>query len=338
MLVGGASWLVSGASRLAAVAGVAPLVVGLTVVAYGTSAPELAVSVQAALAGSAGVAVGNVVGSNIFNVLFVLGLSALIMPLGVDRDLLRRDIWVMIGVSMAVMALAVDGAVSRVEGVGLALGGVLYTGWLVQASRAAVRSEGIAAGRAARIARSVAQLIGGLALLILGAAWLVESATTWARDFGVSELVIGLTVVAAGTSLPEVAASVAAALRGERDLAVGNVVGSNIFNILFVLGMAAALSPEGIAVSAEALRADLPIMLATAVACLPVAFTRGHIDRWEGALFLAGYAAYVLWLFLSATAQEAASVYGWWMLWFVGPLVGLTLAVLAGQHWRRELG
>ena len=340
-LVGGAYLLVEGATRLARAAGVPPLVVGLTVVAYGTSAPELAVSLQAAVAGSAGVAVGNVVGSNIFNVLFVLGISALIAPLVVDRDVLRRDIWVMIGVSAILWALSADGSVNRLEGLGLTLGGFGYTVWLVRSSRAAARTEAKtdeAEHGGSRIGRAIVEVVVGLALLVLGANWLVQSATAWAQSLGVSDLIIGLTVVAAGTSLPEVAASVAAALRGERDLAVGNVVGSNIFNILFVLGLSAAVSPGAIEVSAGAWREDMPVMLAAAIACLPAAFTFSRIDRWEGALFVAAYAGYVVWLFLSATEHEQASAYGAWMLWFVGPLVGLTFLVLAVQQWRRESG
>lgn len=337
LLVGGASWLVNGASRFAAAAGVAPLVIGLTVVAYGTSAPELAVSVQAAFAGSAGVALGNVVGSNIFNVLVVLGLSALIAPLAVDRDLLRRDIGVMIAVSAALMALAADGNVGRLDGLGLAAAGVLYTAWLARSARTgdepAAEPASLFPNRG--LARAGAQLVGGFAALILGAAWLVDSATAWAQALGVSDLIIGLTVVAAGTSLPEVAASAAAALRGERDLALGNVVGSNIFNILFVLGLAAALSPDGVDVSVGARRHDLPIMLATAVVCLPIAFTKTQIDRWEGGLLLGGYLSYSVWLFLSATEHEAAGLYSDWMVWIVIPLTGLMLFGLAFQQWRR---
>lgn len=305
LLVAGAEGLVRGASRLAAVVGVSPLVIGLTIVAYGTSAPELAVSVKAALAGQPDLGLGNVVGSNVFNVLFILGLSALITPLAVAQQLVRFDVWVMIGVSAAALLLGLDGRFGRVDGLVLVAGGVAYTAWCIRQGRrenAAVQAEyaaefgpppptGLAAGLA-----NVALVLVGLALLVLGSRWLVASAVVIARWLGVSELVIGLTIVAAGTSLPEVATSVVAAVKGERDIAVGNVVGSNIFNVLIVLGGAAAVAPQGIAVARAALRVDMPLMIVVSAACLPIFFTGYRISRLEGALFLVGYVAYTAYL------------------------------------------
>ena len=331
----GATWLVRGAAGIASTFGVPSLIIGLTIVAYGTSAPEMAVSVQAAQQGAAGVALGNVVGSNIFNVLFILGVSALIIPLSVDRDLLRRDVWIMVAASVLTPLAALDGAVSRLEGAALAAGAVLYTLWLIRAARKEAPVDTPLNRRRLGTAAYVALIGGGLAALVLGADWLVTSASEIARLAGVSELVIGLTVIAAGTSLPEVATSVVAATRGERDIAVGNVVGSNIFNIFAVLGASAAVSPSGIAVEPAALAVDIPVMIAAAVACLPIFFTHGRIDRWEGALFLVGYAAYTTWLFLHASQADARHAFADVVLWILLPLTAASLAVSA---WRAPRG
>ena len=327
LLVLGAAWLVRGASGIASSFGVPPLIIGLTIVAYGTSAPEMAVSVQAAQQGSAGVALGNVVGSNIFNVLFILGVSALIIPLSVDRDLLRRDVWIMIGASALTALAALDGGVSRLEGAALFVAAVLYTLWLIRAARR--ESSGGVAQSEKQLGKPAcaALIVGGLAALILGADWLVASASEMARAAGISELVIGLTVIAAGTSLPEVATSVVAAMRGERDIAVGNVVGSNIFNIFAVLGASAAISPIGVAVEPAALMVDIPVMIAAAVACLPIFFTHGRIDRWEGALFLAGYFAYAAWLFLHASQADGREAFVDVVLWIALPVTVIALVI-----------
>lgn len=308
LLVAGAEGLVRGAGRLAAIVGVSPLVIGLTIVAYGTSAPELAVSVKAALAGQPDLGLGNVVGSNLFNVLFILGLSALITPLAVAQQLVRLDAWVMTGVSLAALLLGLDGRVGRVDGLVLVAGGVAYTAWCIRQGRrenAAVQAEYAAefgppprAGLTAGLV-NVALVLVGLTLLVLGSRWLVASSVVIARALGVSELVIGLTIVAAGTSLPEVATSVVAALKGERDIAVGNVVGSNIFNILIVLGGAAVVAPQGVAVARAALIVDMPLMIVVSAACLPIFFTGYRISRPEGALFLVGYVAYTAYLVLA---------------------------------------
>lgn len=314
LLVGGAEALVRGAVRLASAAGVSPLVIGLTVVAYGTSAPEMAVSLKAALAGQADLALGNVVGSNIFNVLFILGVSAAITPLLVNRQLLRFDLWVMLLVSGLTWLLGRDGQVGRLDGVLLVAGIVVYTVWSIWQSRrenAAVQNEFVREFARPHRRRLAGALISsglvtlGLGLLVIGARWLLTGAVGIAGALGASELVIGLTIVAAGTSLPEVATSVVAALRGERDIAVGNVVGSNIFNILAVLGVAAVAGPAGVGVSPTALRVDVPVMIVVAVVCLPIFYTAQRIDRWEGWVFLAGYVAYtgyLVWAAISAAA------------------------------------
>ncbi|MFN2371909.1 MAG: calcium/sodium antiporter [Candidatus Krumholzibacteriia bacterium] len=339
LLVVGAEVLVRGAARLAAAAGVSPLVVGLTVVAFGTSSPELAVSVKAALADQAGLAVGNVVGSNIFNVLLILGVSALVAPLLVSRQLLRLDVPVMIGASGLVWLLAADGRLGRVEGAALVLLIVAYTSFLVVQSRRetkAVQQEYAAAvpGARGRWALDLVFVAGGLVLLVVGSGWLVDGAAAVARRLGVSDLVIGLTVIAAGTSMPEAVTSVVASLRGQRDLAVGNVIGSNLFNLLAVLGLGSLVAPAGIEVSAAALRFDIPVMTAVALACLPVFFTGQVIARWEGGLFLGYYAAYTAYLVLAATSHDALPVFSRVMLLFVVPLTAVTLGVLAMRGWR----
>jgi cation:H+ antiporter len=332
----GAEALVRGATRLAAAWGISPLVVGLTVVAFGTSAPELAVSVKSALSGQASIAVGNVVGSNIFNVLFILGLSALIVPLVVVQQLVRLDVPLMTALSASVLIFSLDGNFGRLDGLLLVAGLVFYVYFLIRQSRketAAVEQEyaqefGLEAHPATSRAINVALVVGGLALLVLGSRWFVDGAVSLANSLGVSEVVIGLTVVAAGTSLPEVVTSLVAALRGERDIAVGNVVGSNIFNIMGVLGIAGIVAPEGIEISPAIVGFDIPIMIAVAFACLPIFFTGGVISRWEGALLLGYYVAYTLYLVLAATHHDALRPFSAVMLYFVIPLTVLTILVV----------
>jgi len=272
----GAEMLVRGASRIASSLGISPLVVGLTVVALGTSSPELAVGVGAAWVGQGDIAVGNVVGSNIFNILFILGLSALVVPLTVAQQLVRFDVPLLIGSSSLLPVLALDGVISRVDGVLLFAGVVVYSSFLVWQARKERNPQIIAEYAAAYPGAAVrhwfinlALILSGLVLLVFGANWLVDAAVIFARHLGVSELVIGLTVVAAGTSLPEVAASVVAALRGERDIAVGNAIGSSLYNILLVLGTTALVAPMGVAVAQSVQNFDLPVMIAVSVACLP---------------------------------------------------------------------
>lgn len=339
LLVVGAEGLVRGASQLAVTVGVSPLVVGLTVVAYGTSAPELAVTAQASWTGQTSLAIGNVVGSNICNVLLILGLSALVAPLAVDQQLVRWDVPLMIGVSLLLWVMAADGQLTRMECGLLASGAVAYTVLAVYWSRretAKVQQEyaegldgdlvpqhGLAA-----IAIQVLLIVGGLGLLVLGSRWLVSGAVALATAMGVSKTVIGLTIVAVGTSLPEIATSVMASIRGQRDIAVGNVVGSNLFNILSVLGFAGLFAPQALEVPASVLRFDMPIMIAVAVACLPVFFTGYEIARWEGAVFLAYYVAYTSFLVMAAREHVALPVFSTVMLWFAIPLTALTLIVL----------
>lgn len=336
LLIIGAELLVRGASRLAAAVGISPLIIGLTVVAFGTSAPEMAVSSVSALNGTADIAVGNVVGSNIFNVLFILGASALIAPLVVSQQLVRLDVPIMIGVSVLTLVFIADGALNRLEGAVLFAGIIAYTAFLIIQSRKErnpqVQTEYEQAfGEKPRNAKSALLNLGfvtcGLIGLVVGSRWLVDGAVAIARAIGIGEVVIGLTIVAGGTSLPEVATSILASIRGERDIAVGNVVGSNIFNLLAVLGLAGLVAPQGLPVSPSVLRFDIWVMIAVAVACLPIFFTGLKIARWEGALFLLYYAAYTAYLIFDATGNAALPAFSSAMLIFVIPLTLLTLAV-----------
>ncbi len=310
LLIGGADLLVRGATRIAAAAGIAPLVIGLTVVAFGTSAPELAVTTAATVQGNADLALGNVVGSNILNVLLILGLSAVVAPLVVQRRVVRAEVPLMIAITALVGLLTVDGSVSRLEGAALLVGGITYTVVLVlQARKANARTPSASPTRRTplALAGSAVLVVVGLGLLILGSHWIVEGAQAMAAALGVPNLVIGLTVVSIGTSLPELATSVVATARGERDLAVGNIIGSNVFNLLIILGAAALVSDAGLPVPLSALTFDIPVMLVVAIVCLPIFLTGLRIDRLEGLIFLVFYGVYTTYLVLRASQHEALS-------------------------------
>jgi cation:H+ antiporter len=332
---------VRGAARLAARTGMSSVVIGLTVVAFGTSAPELAVSVGDALRGgdeAGAIAIGNVVGSNIANVLLVLGSAAAIGgSLFVAQRIVRLDVPIMIGASVLVLLFVLERAARPHRGDHPAVRArrvhhvdrdrchpgldARHRHRVRRGTRSRIAGPGVGALRH-RLPRL------GLILLVFGSQALVNSASDIANDLGVSDLVIGLTVVAIGTSLPEVATSVLAAIRGQRDLAVGNAIGSNLFNLLAVLGVTATVSPNAIPVAASAVQVDIPIMVAVAVACLPI-FANGYVlNRWEGIAFLVGYAAYLTWLVLDATEHGSRESYGNVMLYFVVPIVAVTIATL----------
>jgi len=347
-LVVGAESLVRGSSRLAARSGLSPVVIGLTVVAFGTSAPELAVSIGAAAGGESEIALGNVIGSNIANVLLVLGLSAVVGGgLVVAQRIVRVDVPIMIVMSALVLVLGLDGRIGRLDGGLFVAILIVYLVWTVRsavgdqdadedhdgvADAATLASEyssalGREKIRGSSLWRDLLYVVGGLALLVVGAQSLVTAATDIARALEISELVIGLTVVAVGTSLPEIATSVVAAARGQRDMAVGNAIGSNLFNILAVLGITGVVSP--VIVSSGARGFDLPFMLAVAVACLPI-FADGFIlRRWQGAVFLSYYVAYLVWLGLDAAEHDLQSAFSSLMLYFAVPLTALTVIVVA---------
>ncbi|CAN5733006.1 calcium/sodium antiporter [soil metagenome] len=343
LLVAGAEVLVRSASRLATVVGVSPLVIGLTVVAFGTSAPELAVSIGATLEGRPDIAVGNVVGSNIFNVLFILGISALIMPLTVQAQLVRLDLPVMVAASVLLLALAWNGVIGRWEALMLLGGIVAYTGFLIRAGADRVETQAAhattgtapAARRSLSLAGTALGAVVGLVLLVIGSRWFVDGAASLAVRLGVSDALVGLTIIAAGTSLPEIATSVLASLRGERDIAIGNVVGSNIFNILGILGMCGLIAPFGVAVAPSILAFDLPIMIAVSLLALPIFISGMRIGRGEGLLFLGYYAAYTTFVVLSATQHDALSGFTSIMAFVVLPATAAGLLIgfrRAGIH------
>jgi len=343
-LVAGAEALVRGASKIALSLGISPLVVGLTIVAVGTSSPEVAVSVGAVLNGSTDIAVGNVVGSNILNVLLILGASALIAPLVVHSQLIRQEVPIMIGASLLLVVMVLDGKLGRLDAALLATLLAGYMAFLVMQSRA--ESAEIRDEYAESVCRRVEWdshwavqallILVGLGLLVLGSDWLVESSIAFARAMGVSDLIIGLTIIAAGTSMPELAASIMAAVRGERDIAVGNVIGSNTFNILGCLGISGLISRDGLSIAPAVLNFDLWVMVAVAVACLPVFIAGREIGRRKGLLFVGYYVAYVAYLILGAQDHDALDEYSAIMIGFVLPITVVTLVAMLIRNQARQ--
>lgn len=299
LFIGGEA-LIRSSSRLATGLGIPAIVVGLTVVALGTSTPELVVSLSAAAGGSTELALGSIVGSNIANIGLILGLAGLIRPLRVHASLIRREIPLMVAISILVFLVALDGSISRIEGLILFAGYLVFTWFLYRGAANGAREnrdvqDEVAAleGQPARIrrAREVGLVLISIVILIAGAQFTVTGASSVARALGISELVIGLTLVAVGTSLPEVAISIIATLRGHEDLATSNAVGSNIANLLVVLGVTAMILP--VPVADRVLRVELPVMLAFAIVIMLLSF-RQQLPRWVAALLLATYLAFVI--------------------------------------------
>ena len=345
LFVGG-DFLVRGASRLAFLLGMTQLMIGLTVVSFGTSAPELAVCVDAVLSSKSEIAVGNIVGSNICNVLLVLGSTALIVPLAVQHQLVRIDVPIMIGASFLFLFLSLDNSLSRMDGAVLAVLMTSYIGLLVFLARRNKRNQKVNAENEKRRKslrkslkfwlRSAGSVLLGLVLLAAGGNWLVSGAAGIASSLGMSQLVIGLTIVAIGSSCPELVTAIVAALQGERDIAVGNVVGSNIANLLFIGGISGLVAPDGIQVPADALNIDMPVMIAAAVACLPIFICGYRINRWEGGLFLFYFFAYMTYLLLENTKHQALPTYSFVMWFFVVPLTGITLVVVMFRTYKEN--
>ena len=335
-LVIGAEALVRGAAKIALSFGISPLVVGLTIVAVGTSSPEVAVSVGAVLSGTTDIAVGNVVGSNIFNVLLILGLSAVITPLVVHSQIIRQEVPIMIGASLLLAVMVLDGSLGLWESwllLVLLIGYVVFLVLQSRAETAAIRDEYAEGMRRSgewdsHWAVQVLLILAGLGLLVLGSEWLVGAAVAFARALGVSDLVIGLTVIAAGTSMPEAATSIVAAVRGERDIAVGNVVGSSTFNILGCLGVAGVVSGSGLSIPPAVLNFDLWVMVAVSLACLPVFMLGREIGRRRGLMFLGFYVAYVTYLILGAQQHDALDEFSAVMISFVLPITIVTLVAM----------
>jgi cation:H+ antiporter len=297
----GAEWLVRGSASLALRLGLSPLVIGLTVVAYGTSTPELAVSVKAALAGNGVIAVGNVVGSNICNLGLILGLAALICPLRVQMQLLRLDVPFMIACSLSLPFLLWDGVISRVEGLVLVAAIVAYTTFNLRLARRernpAVLEEFSRAAASKRPGRvgnvDWILIVAGIGMLVLGGRFFLDGAVDLARRMEISDAIIALTLVAAGTSLPEMAATAVAAFRREADIAVGNIIGSSIFNLTNILGVSALARPLE---AGGLMAADMAVMIAMALIAAPLLRSGLTVRRWEGGLFLLAYIGYVIYL------------------------------------------
>jgi cation:H+ antiporter len=284
----GGEYLVKGASSIARHFGLSPIVIGLTIVGFGTSAPELLVSVQAALAGQPAIAIGNILGSNIANILLILGVSAAIAPLVIPFGILRRDIGFMLLATAAIWVMLLDGQITRLEGSMLILGLVLFLGIALKMGKV---EPAEASDDDMPLWKSWAFVLGGLIVLVIGARLLVDSATVMARAFGISEAVIGLTIVAVGTSLPELATSVIAAMRRQTEIAVGNIIGSNIFNIFSILGITALISP--IPADPRFATVDMPWVAGSAVGLGLMAMVMGGLPRLAGIVLLAVYGAYV---------------------------------------------
>lgn len=306
LLALGAELVVRGASRLAAALGIKPMMLGLTVVALGTSMPELAIGITASQQGSGALVLGNIAGTNVCNILFILGLSAFLRPLPLDLHVLRLDLPAMLGAAAMMTVMAWDGALTRRDGAILFAAAVLYTLILIRFIRS--ESQAVKAqfrdiygeettsmrDRVRSRAHYTVLLLAGMAITILGADWLVKGAIDMASAFGISEAIIGLTIVAVGTSAPELATTIVATLRNERDVAVGNLLGSSIYNIFFILGVTCMLAPHGLPVERMLLLVDIPLMAGVALLCVPVFLTGKQVSRREGGMYVAIYIAYIL--------------------------------------------
>jgi cation:H+ antiporter len=304
-LVVGANVLIRSGTELASWLGVRPMMIGLTVVSLGTSVPELAIGIDAAVSGSPGLAVGNVVGANLVNILLILGLSAALVPIALDRPTLRFDLPAMTLAALLFYVLAIDGALTRGDGLILLLGAAAFTAGLVRVSRrettaAADAPVGPAKDRQ-RPWRHVLFLLAAIGVVVIGAELLVNGAVMSAQTLGVSDAIIGLTIVAIGTTAPELVTTVMSTLRGNRDLAIGNLVGSSIYNICAILGLIVLVAPEGVPVPDEVLAADLALLVVATAAAIPVFLTGRRISRIEGVLFVTSYVGYLTWLLLTRT-------------------------------------
>ena len=336
LLIAGAGLLVRCAVHMAARMNVRPLLIGLTVVALGSSAPQVTVSLQAALNDTPDIAVGSVIGSNIFNVLVILGLSALIIPLRVSRQLVRLDIPLMIIASGLVFTLALNKQLDRLDGLVLLGGLLVYLGLLLRQSRHSGHHHANHDLRHATWQRNVLLMLCALVMLGLAGHLLLDAALDIASDLGLSERIIGLTIVAVSTSLPPLATSLIAAFRGQREIAVGNVIGTNVFNLLGVLGLTALAAPTPLSVSPNALVFDLPVMLGVAVLCLPVFYSDYRVTRAEGLMFLGLYLAYGLHVMSFTTGMPLAGKLEHWMLFFILPALLAFLLFSTLRAWRRQ--
>jgi cation:H+ antiporter len=337
LLIGGAELLVRAAVGLAAGWGVRPLIIGLTLIGLCSSAPQLTVSLQAVFSETPDIAVGSVLGSTVFNLLVTLGLAALLTPLRVSRPVVRLDIPMMIGAAALVFGLAIDQRLGRLDGFILMAGLALYMALVWRQSRYHARPcPKTPVPTEHPWGRGLGLLVVGVALLAAGGRVLLDAALELALDYGLSDRIIGLTIVAIGASMPELATSLIAARRGQRDLAVGNVIGSSLFNLLGVLGLTAVLAPGPLSISPNALDFDLPVMLAVAALCWPLFYAGYRIGRLKGLVMLGLYLAYGVHVLAFATGLPLAGQVQHLMLYYVLPPLGLVLAVQTLRAWRRQ--
>lgn len=312
VLVLGAELVTRGGGKLAGQLGVPPILIGLTVVAIGTSTPELAVGIDAAVRGAGALAVGNIAGTNTVNMLLILGLSAAIRPLALGMQTIRMDLPVMIVTALAMLVMASDGWLSRQDGGVLLLGGVAYTAAVIVSARREKRAVKVQFAKEYRVSaqrgrdqeakvRSAAALLAGIAIIVIAADWLVDGAVELARIWGVSDAFIGLTIIAIGTSAPELVTTVLSTFRNQRDIAIGNLLGSSVYNILIILGVTALAPRGGIPVTPELMRIDIPVMALVAVACAPVFLSGRQVSRLEGGAFVGAYGLYLGYLLVART-------------------------------------
>ncbi len=342
-LIGGAELFLKGVDRFGLKWRVSPLIMGLTVVAFATGAPELAISLQAAATGSADLVLGNIVGSNIANILLILGICALIKPLQITLRVVRIDVPIVIGASVLLYLIALDGELTSLDGLWLVLGLIAYsvfTFFQIKKERGDLKEE-ISEDDLNKLAsgwffyvKNLGFLIIGLALIVKGSDWMVDSAVEIATILGLSELVIGLTIVSIGTSLPEVATSVATIRKGNADMAVANVLGSNLYNILLTLGLTLVIAPNILHVSAAALSLDIPFMVIVSIACIPIFIAGMNLTLSDGAIFLFYYAAYLTYLVLDALGSYYEPLMRKGMLFAVIPLTILYMLARLYQYRR----
>lgn len=334
-LIVGAKLLVLGASQLASLLKISPLIIGLTIVAFGTSTPEITVCALGAWRGEGELVIGNVLGSNILNILLVLGLCATIAPLYVKKQIIRLEIPLMIGASVFFWLLGATGTIGRWKGIILFAAIITYLLFVFRLSKNKSDS-GKSTSDHPSFWRQLAWVFLGLLLLAIGSDLLIKNAVKLARQLKISELFIGLTIVAVGTSLPEIATSIVAVLRRKYDLVVGNLIGSNLFNLLAGMGIAGMVAPDPIVVPPASITFDFPIMVATSIACLPIFLTGHRISRWEGIVFLFFYSLYITYLILFAVSYPLLSLFTIAFFFFILPLTVITLLISIFRHFHKS--
>lgn len=340
-LIIAAEVMLKGSLGLANALNVSPLVIGLTVVAFGTSAPELAINISSLAAGHGDIAIGNVIGSNIFNVLFILGITTLFYPLRVTQKVIRVDIPIMIFLYVLVWLMSLNGFLSFWEGVFFVSGLVFYILFSIRSAKKEAKSirkeyaKEFSSAKTMSKIKSVVFISLGVLGLALASKFFVGSATELAILMNLSELIIGLTVVACGSAAPEVVISITAARKGESDIAVGNIIGSCIFNILCVLGFTVLLFPNQ-EITRAAINFDIPIMVVSSVLCIPLFMTDMKVSRWEGAVLVLSFVSYISWITLDSTDHDAAEPFGKFVMFFLVPIMASAVLFTFVRYMKRK--